>query len=90
MHGVGGLVGVLLVGICAAKFLGGSGIQTPTVTAQFIVQLQAAVITMVWSGIVSFFGYYIANSVTNGARVSDEGEQIGLDLTDHDESGYVG
>ena len=90
VHGVGGLVGVLLAGLCAAKFLGGSGIQTPTVTAQFIVQLQAAVITIVWSGVVSFFGYYIANSVTNGARVSDEGEQIGLDLTDHDESGYVG
>ena len=90
VHGIGGIVGAVLTGLCAAEFMGGAGLdEAVTVTAQVTEQVKSVVITLIWSGVVSVIAYFIANALTGGARISEEGEQQGLDLTDHDESGYI-
>ncbi len=90
VHGVGGIVGAILTGLCAAEFMGGAGLdESVTVAAQVTEQVKSVVVTIIWSGVVSVIAYMIANALAGGARISEEGEQQGLDLTDHDESGYI-
>ena len=90
VHGIGGIVGALLTGLCAAEFMGGAGLgEAVTVTAQVTAQAKGVGVTVIWSGVVSVIAYLVANALTGGARISEEGEQQGLDLTDHDESGYI-
>ena len=90
VHGIGGIVGALLTGLCAAEFMGGAGLgEAVTVTAQVTAQAKGVGVTIIWSGVVSVIAYFVANTLTGGARISEEGEQQGLDLTDHDESGYI-
>ena len=90
VHGIGGIVGALLTGLCAAEFMGGAGLgEAVTVTAQVTAQAKGVGVTVIWSGVVSVIAYFVANALTGGARISEEGEQQGLDLTDHDESGYI-
>ena len=89
VHGVGGIVGAILTGLCAAEFMGGAGLEATSAMAQIIEQIKSVIVTIIWSGVVSVVAYMIANALTGGARISEEGEQQGLDLTDHDESGYI-
>ena len=44
-------------------------------------------ITVVWSGVVSFIAYKIVD-LTIGLRVSEEDEREGLDITSHGETAY--
>jgi len=53
VHGVGGIVGALLTGIFNAKVLGGPGVDGMTMLGQLWVQVEAVVITIVWTTIVS-------------------------------------
>ena len=55
--------------------------------AQVWIQLKAVVLTIVWSGVVSFIAYKIAD-LTVGLRVSEEEEREGLDITSHGETAY--
>jgi Amt family ammonium transporter len=96
VHGVGGIVGALLTGVFAAPSLGGSGIYdyvanaaSPdyAIGAQVWVQLQAVLVTIVWSAVVSFVAYKITDLVI-GLRVPEEEEREGLDITSHGESAY--
>ncbi len=89
VHGVGGIVGAILTGLCAAEFMGGAGLEAASTMAQVIEQIKSVIVTIIWSGVVSVIAYVVANALTGGARISEEGEQQGLDLTDHDESGYI-
>ena len=90
VHGVGGIVGSILTGLCAAEFMGGAGLdEAMSVAAQVTEQVKSVIVTIIWSGVVSVIAYFVANALTGGARISEEGEQQGLDLTDHDESGYI-
>ena len=89
VHGIGGIVGSILTGLCAAEFMGGVGFESASATAQIIQQVKSVVVTVILSGVVSVAAYMIANALTGGARISEEGEQMGLDLADHDESGYI-
>ncbi len=90
VHGVGGIWGALATGLWATKavnpagnnglFYGNPGL--------FLVQLKAVVITIFYSFIVSFVLLKIVD-VLLGLRVSEDEERIGLDLTQHRESGYT-
>ncbi len=86
VHGVGGIVGALLTGLCAAGFLGGSKGQL-AVGAQIFTQLKSVLVTVVWSAVVAVIGLGIAKAVV-GLRVSEEVEHSGLDLSEHGEEGY--
>ncbi|OZI74484.1 ammonium transporter [Bordetella genomosp. 12] len=88
VHGVGGIIGALLTGVFNAKALGGPGLDsTSLILGQVWVQLESVLLTIVWSGIVAFIAYKIANGVF-GLRVPEDQEREGLDVTSHGESAY--
>lgn len=88
IHGIGGIVGGLLVGVFNAKALGGLGLDSLSLIAgQLLVQLEGIVITIVWSGVVAYISFKIADLIC-GLRVSEDMEREGLDITSHGESAY--
>ena len=95
VHGVGGLVGTLMVAFFASTTLGGKGVisipdaETYSVGAQFLVQLQASAIVIVYTLIVSVIILYLVKAICGGSLRASETEEEGcLDLTAHGESGY--
>ncbi len=96
---MGGIVGALLTGVFNSPALGGPGFVADWVTATMVVpadysiasqvwiQAKAVLITVVWSGVVSFIAYKIVD-LTIGLRVSEEDEREGLDITSHGETAY--
>ena len=86
VHGVGGLVGTILVGIFASSAFGGS-VQDLAIGKQLGVQVIAAVSTAVYCGVVSFVLLKIVDGLV-GLRVHEEVEYAGLDLAEHGEVGY--
>ncbi len=89
IHGVGGILGALGTGILTAPSLGGTGAADFSIPAQFMTQLTAVTITIVWCGVVSAILYKIVDMVV-GLRVSVEAEREGLDLSSHGEAAYHG
>jgi len=87
VHGVGGIVGAILTGVFAAPYLGGTGAEDFAMGAQVWIQTKSVLLTIVWSGIVSFIAYKIADLVV-GLRVTEEEERQGLDITSHGETAY--
>lgn len=88
VHCIGGIVGALLTGILAAASLGGVGYaEGQTMGGQFMVQVEAVVTTLIWSGVGSFIFYKIADAVF-GIRVDADSEREGLDITSHGEVAY--
>ena len=91
VHGVGGIIGALGTAIVAAPSLGGFALGDPaaySIGSQFLVQLQAVVIAIVWSAVVTAVAMLIVNLVFGGARASESAESDGLDLSDHGERAY--
>ena len=58
-----------------------------TMGHQLLVQLESIAITVVWSGVVAFIGYKVAD-MTVGLRVPEEQEREGLDVNSHGENAY--
>lgn len=87
VHGVGGIVGALLTGVFSAASLGGVKADGYSIGSQMIVQAEGVVITMVWSAVVAFICYKIADMVV-GLRVTEEAEREGLDISSHGETAY--
>jgi Amt family ammonium transporter len=88
IHGVGGIVGGVLVAVFNAKALGGPGLDSVGLIAgQLFVQLEGIVITIIWSGVVAFLAFKIADMMC-GLRVSEDMEREGLDISTHGESAY--
>ncbi len=88
VHGIGGIVGALLTGVFAAKSLGGVGLaEGMNIGAQVWAQFISIVITVVWSGVISFITLKILDA-TIGLRVETDDERMGLDLSQHNERGY--
>jgi Amt family ammonium transporter len=88
VHGVGGIIGAILTGLCAASFMGGIGLEEGrSVGAQVWAQTLSVIVTILWSGVVSVVVLKVID-VTIGLRVSEDVEVAGLDLNLHDEQGY--
>ena len=99
VHGVGGIVGALLTGVFNSPALGGPGYVADWVTASMVTaadysiaaqvwtQTKAVLLTIVWSGVVSFIAFKVVDLVV-GLRVSEEDEREGLDITSHGETAY--
>jgi len=87
VHGIGGIVGALLTGICADAALGGAGLDGVSMVQQVWAQLLSIVITIVWSGVLSFIILKIVDAIV-GLRVEGDDEMMGLDLSQHNERGY--
>ena len=96
VHGVGGIVGALLTGVFNNQALGGPGLVGDWVTASVVsnsigaqvwIQLKAVLLTVVWSGVVSFIAFKVVDLVV-GLRVTEEEEREGLDISAHGETAY--
>ena len=88
VHGIGGIVGAILTGVCAAESMGGAGLELDSIGAQVIAQIKSVIVTIIWSAVVSVVAFKIAGALTGGCRVSDDEEDQGLDLNSHGESSY--
>jgi Amt family ammonium transporter len=89
VHAVGGIIGAMLTGIFAAAEFGGVGLaEGMNVMSQLQVQGISVITTIVYSGVVSFTLLKIIDMVI-GLRVDEEQESQGLDMSLHDERGYV-
>jgi ammonium transporter, Amt family len=91
VHGVGGTIGAILTGVFASAYLNDSiGTSQGLIhggVRLLLAQLAATVVTIVYAGAVSFVILKMLD-VTMGLRITDEEEQMGLDLTQHGESAY--
>ncbi|MBK1707785.1 MULTISPECIES: ammonium transporter [Marichromatium] len=90
VHGVAGIVGALLTGVFAAPALGGAGLADGVdgIGAQVWIQFVSVIATLVYGGIVSLL-LLLGLKATIGLRVDEEQETEGLDLSLHDERGYI-
>lgn len=92
VHGVGGIVGTFLAGILVSNNLGvfsGNGLaEGMTIGSQVGVQVTGILATGIYTAIVTFVLLKIVAALTSGIRITDEQEQVGCDITDHDEKGY--
>ena len=89
VHCVGGIWGALATGLFASKLVNSAGADglfygNP---GQFLIQVIAVVVTMVFSFVVSYILFKILDA-TMGLRVTAEDEVAGLDITEHQETGY--
>jgi ammonium transporter, Amt family len=82
VHGVGGFVGTVLLGIFAKSSWGGFNDN-----ASLGNQFSAAMIATVWSGVATVVLLLIIKAVI-GLRVDEQSEQEGLDSADHGEQAY--
>jgi Amt family ammonium transporter len=86
VHGVGGIVGTLLVAVFASTQMGGF-VENLHIGNQLKVQLLAATITAVYSMIVTYVLLKLTQGIV-GLRVSLDAEEAGLDLSEHEERAY--
>ena len=85
VHGIGGVWGALATGIFANV---GFGIDKAGGNmAQFMLQLKAVVVVTVYSAVATLV-ILLLIKLTVGLRTSEEGERLGLDLTDHSLPAY--
>jgi Amt family ammonium transporter len=88
VHGVGGMLGSLLVAFFAATAVGGVGYAAGMdLPRQFTAQLQAVAAAALWSAVVTFALAKLLDLAV-GARVTAEEEYDGLDLASHGERAY--
>ena len=92
VHGVGGMLGMMLAGVFCAPNLGlfsGNGFSdgVTSIGGQMAIQGVAVVATFVYTAIASWIVLKVVDAVV-GLRVGEEEETIGLDLVLHDERGY--
>lgn len=92
MHGVGGILGSLLVAFFASTELGvfsgyGFAEGIDSVGGQLKVQMIGIVATFVYTAVVSYALLKLIALVTP-LRVTEENEVQGLDVAEHEETGY--
>ena len=93
VHGVGGILGTLMVGIFASTELGifsglGFGGDNTSIGQQLGVQFVGVLSTAAYTAVVTFVLVKLTGVLTGGIRVSAEEETQGLDITLHEEVGY--
>ncbi|MFZ1653515.1 MAG: ammonium transporter [Candidatus Nanopelagicales bacterium] len=90
VHGVGGLVGMISIGLVAtttANAAGGDGLLMGGGFGLLGKQLVASSVTLVYAFVVTGVLAFLVEK-TVGLRVSTDDERVGLDVTQHAESAY--
>ena len=85
VHGVGGIMGTVLLAVFGTSAFGGSGVES--ISGQLIIQVKAVLAVVAWSAIATYVIILICR-FTTGLRVSDEDEITGLDQSEHGETAY--
>jgi len=93
VHGVGGTLGILLVGVFSATSLGifsgfGFADGISSMAGQLKVQFIGVLAAAAYTAVLSFIILKVVGFLTNGLRVTEEQEIQGLDITLHEERGY--
>jgi Amt family ammonium transporter len=86
VHGVGGILGTILLAFFGQKSLGGLGIVKP-IGEQLIIQLTGLGVTIVWSALATVILFFLVKKII-GVRVTQEQEFEGLDRAEHGENAY--
>jgi Amt family ammonium transporter len=90
VHGVAGIFGALATGLFATKTINSSGADGLFYgnAAQLGVQAITVLVAIVFSAVGTFIIFKIVDKLV-GMRVSERDENIGLDLSQHQETGYT-
>ena len=93
VHGVGGILGTLLAGVFSSTQLGvfsgyGFAAVNDTMIDQLGVQIIGVAATFTYTAVVTWLLFMIIRKLLGGLRVSTEQEVNGLDLSEHEETGY--
>jgi Amt family ammonium transporter len=86
-HGVGGMTGTVLTGVFASKAINPAVVDQGLIfgeTTLFINQMIALVTVSIFAFTASYALFYIVNKITP-LRVSEEKEELGLDISQHGE-----
>jgi len=92
VHGVGGMIGIIMLGIFADKSVNAAGVNGLLLGGAegmkfFMVQLGAIVLTSIYAFAFTYFMLAVINLVTP-VRVGKDDEEIGLDEALHGETAY--
>ncbi len=88
VHGIGGMLGVLLTAVLASPTFQGLGFaEGMTMASHFGVQLTGVLAVAAWSGVATWIIAKITSALV-GLRVPKEEEFEGLDITAHGERAY--
>ena len=88
VHGMGGILGSLLVAPLASPVLGGAGYGLAGgMAGQAVVQVLGVVATLAWSGLATMAIVFLVRRAT-GLRARNEEIEEGLDLSQHGERNY--
>ena len=91
VHGVGGMLGIILLSFLGTPggFLGSGagGIAEGGPMAQLVIQLKGILVIGAWTAVASWVILKLVALVTD-LRVSEESENEGLDVTEHEERSY--
>ncbi|MCU8021854.1 MULTISPECIES: ammonium transporter [unclassified Shewanella] len=93
VHGVGGILGTLLAGVFSSTQFGvfsgyGFAAVNDTMIDQLGVQIIGVAATFTYTAVVTWLLFVIIRKLLGGLRVSTEQEVNGLDLSEHEETGY--
>ena len=97
VHCIGGIFGAIMTGILVSPDLGGQGLidytKFPYVSGTYVmidqvkIQIEAVLVTLLWSGIGSAFLFFVIDKIF-GLRPTEDAEREGLDITEHGERAY--
>jgi ammonium transporter, Amt family len=88
VHGVGGIIGSLLLAVFASESFGGVGYADGAgMVSQLWIQLKAVAIVAVWSAAATLIIGYMVSMVLP-MRVSEDQERDGLDIASHGERAW--
>jgi len=88
VHGVGGILGSLLVAVLALESFSGTGLSDgQTATGQLYVQVLGVILVVVWTFVFTYIVLKITSLFTP-LRVEEDEEIEGLDLRSHGERSY--
>jgi len=88
VHGVGGIIGAIGTGFLASTSFGGGGYAEGVgMGGQVTTQIISVLVTIVWTGVISFILFKIIDAVI-GLRVPEDEEREGIDATQHGEAAY--
>jgi Amt family ammonium transporter len=92
VHGVGGMIGIIMLGIFADKSVNAAGVNGLLLGGAegmkfFMTQLAAIIITSIYAFAFTYFMLAVINLVTP-VRVGNDDEELGLDEALHGETAY--
>ena len=90
VHGVGGIIGSILIGVFATQSITGEGGAQGALYGdwnQLWIQIIATVATIIFSAILTWLLFKLVDKIV-GIRVSAKNESVGLDISEHGEIAY--